>query len=190
MSKPQEPQPTPATKIITLLEQQKIQQGDPNGTYSINLKNEVVLNDGDSINLTKGFIDTSAQDSNFIKVEPDETTITVKHGMYWTDTQSTPGSIPAWGKFSVPDGERPEGYTYILQNQSEVGANTFFDWNTTNNPFAGGGTNFNVELKPVTTGEPQFGIMDYNLIGSPDLGIPATLPPGEGQVLEQKYILE
>jgi len=190
MSKSQEPQPTPATKIITLLEQQKIQQGDPNGTYSINLKHEVTLNDGDSINLTKGFIDTSAQDSNFIKVEPDETTITVKHGMYWTDTQSTPGSIPAWGKFSVPDGERPEGYTYILQNQSEVGANTFFDWNTTNNPFAGGGTNFNVELKPVTTGEPQFGIMDYNLIGSPDLGIPATLPPGEGQVLQQKYILD
>ena len=37
MSKPQEPQPTSATKIITLLEQQKIKQGDPSGkrkTYS------------------------------------------------------------------------------------------------------------------------------------------------------------
>ena len=53
MSKPQEPPPTSATKIITLLEQQKIQQGDNNGTYSINLKHPIVLSNGDSINLKK-----------------------------------------------------------------------------------------------------------------------------------------
>ena len=183
-------QPTPATKIITLLEQQKIQQGDPNGTYSINLKHEITLNDGDSINLAKGFIDTSAQDSNFIKVEQDETTITVKHGMYWTDTQTT-GAYPDWGKFSVLATDRPQGSTYILQNQSESSLNTFFDWTGANNPFAGGAvTDFNLELHVIEEGEPQFGIMHYKLIGAPDLGSPATLPPGQGQVLQQKYILD
>mgnify|MGYP003640407204 FL=1 len=167
-------QPTPATKIITLLEQQKIQQGDPNGTYSINLKHEITLNDGDSINLAKGFIDTSAQDSNFIKVEQDETTITVKHGMYWTDTQTT-GAYPDWGKFSVLATDRPQGSTYILQNQSESSLNTFFDWTGANNPFAGGAvTDFNLELHVIEEGEPQFGIMHYKLIGAPDLGSPAT----------------
>ena len=198
MSKSQEPPPTPATKIITLLEQQKIQQGDPNGTYSINLKNEVVLNDGDSINLTKGFIDTSAQDSNFIRIEPEETTITIKHGMYFTDSQPQPPPVdppvpavkPEWGRWSVAADERPQGTTYILQNQVESSLNTFFDWTTTNNPFATTVPDFNVELHDIADGEPQFGIMHYKLIGAPDLGVPATLPPGLGQELEQKYILD
>ena len=144
MSKSQEPPPTSATKIITLLEQQKIQQGDNNGTYSINLKHPIVLSNGDSINLAKGFIDTSAQDSNFIRIEPEETTITIKHGMYFTDSQPQPPPVdppvpavkPEWGRWSVAADERPQGTTYILQNQVESSLNTFFDWTTTNNPFA------------------------------------------------------
>ena len=187
-----QPQPTQATKIITLLEQQKIDQGDPNGTYSINLKHEVVLSDGDSISLTKGFIDTSAQDSNFINVSPEESEITIKTGMYWTDTQPDAAvtAYPAWGKFSVESTERPEGTTYILQNQSESSLNTFFDWTSANNPFDGGnGTDFNVELSVIPESDPQFGIMHYRLIGAPALPPPATLPPGLGQVLIQSYIL-
>ena len=194
MSKPEEPPPTPATKIITLLEQQKIQQGDNNGTYSINLKHPIVLSNGDSINLAKGFIDTSAQDSNFIRIEPEETTITIKHGMYFTDSQPLPAAGPAtkpgWGRWSVAAGERPQGTTYILQNQVESSLNTFFDWTLANNPIATTVPNFNVELHVIQVGEPLFGIMHYKLIGAPDLGIPATLPAAMGQELEQRYILD
>lgn len=188
MSKTQEPPPTSATKIITLLEQQKIKQGDPSGTYSINLKHPVVLSNGDSINLAKGFIDTSAQDSNFIRVEPDETEITIKTGMYFTDSVvTTDATNPAWGKWSVDANQRPEGTTYILQNQSEVALNTFFDWKVANNPFAGGATDFNIELQPIEEGDPYYGDMHYKCIANGPPGLPSTLPAAQGQELEQRY---
>ena len=193
MSKQQEPPPTQATKIITLLEQNKIQNGDPNGTYSINLKHEVTLNDGDSITLTKGFIDTSAQDSNFIRIEPEETTITIKHGMYWTDTEPYVAGTsvkPTWGQWSVGPLKRPEGTTYILQNQSEAPANTPLNWLYANNPFAFG-TDFNMELQVIAAGAPSFGIMHYILAGNPLIpGTVPDLPTAYGQVLQQKFILE
>ena len=188
-----QPAPPPAiaaTKIITLLEQQKIQQGDANGTFSINLKHDIKLVEGDSISLSKGFIDTSSLDSNFIRVEDTETEITIKTGIYYNDIVPNPdnGVKPTFGLWSAPAADRPRGDTFILQNQSESSLNTFFDWRQANNTFIGANfTDFNLELQVISEGEPNFGIFDYKLIGAPELDTP-ILPTAPGQVLVQRYI--
>ena len=185
----------PAEKTILLLEQNKIDNNDdPNGTFSINLSNPITLNEGDSLTLNKSFIDTSLQNLNFIRVEEDEEILTIKTGIYYTDIElnPTPSTKPTFGKWSVEAAQRPQGDTYILNNQSDATLNTFLDWSVSNQPTIVGGTDFNLELKPLSDAAPTsplIGIAQYVLVGAPDLGDAPTDPPGFGQTLQQKFLL-
>ena len=200
MSKAQPPAPTPAVKTITLLEQNKVQNGDPNGTFSINLKTPITLNEGDSINLSKGYIDTSAIDANFIRVESSETTLTLKTGIYMTDTQPnvtdpTVGK-PPWGRWSESIANRDRGTTYILQNQSEKTTNTKLNFLLTDNPDTVGGSpiNFSVALNVITPDyEPtMYPTFQYIVKGAPDTPDPNTPsnPPAINQPIMQAYMLD
>ena len=139
MSK-EETEALPATKVITLLEREKLNQGiDPNGTFSINLDEQIVLKEGESIELTKAFVDTTLSESSFITVEPDETEITIKHGIYMTDLEPNEGdpvAKPSFGLWSENIGYRPDAKKYILNNESTAFLSTFFDWQQSNNTFA------------------------------------------------------
>ena len=49
----------PSTKIITLLESESQVDNHKNGVFNVNLNEQVVLKEGDSIELDKVFIDTT-----------------------------------------------------------------------------------------------------------------------------------
>jgi len=119
MAQPQPPPQIPEVKTIMLLEENKINNNDPNGTFSINLPHPIVIKEGDEIALNHAFIDTSLQDLNFIEVDDDEQDITISTGIYYTDIQANVNDLkPSWGKWSVPDADRPNGDSYILSNGS------------------------------------------------------------------------
>ena len=184
----------PAEKTIVLMEENKINQNDPNGTFSINLPHPITLKEGDSLTLNKSFIDTSLQNLDFIRVEEDEQDVTIKTGIYYTDIEPnpTPTTKPTFGRWSVDASQRPQGTTYILNNQSDATLNTFLDWAVANQPTIGAGTDFNLELQPLADNNPAsplIGIAQYILIGAPDLGDAPTDPGAQGQVLQQKFLL-
>ena len=92
-----QPQPLPSQKIITLLESQidaSQQENHTNGTYTVNLKEQLVLNDGDSIGVKSAFIDTTATNSTFIRVLPEESEVTITHGLYFSDSQGVSKANP------------------------------------------------------------------------------------------------
>ena len=129
MAQPQPLPPTPSTQTIVLLEENKIQQNDPNGTFTINLKHPVTLNNGESISLSKSFIDTSTLDTDFITISPEDSEVVIKSGLYYNDIEpnvaATPVTRPAFGNWNTEISDRPRGDTYILQNHSEAKLHTF-----------------------------------------------------------------
>ena len=135
------------------MEQNKIKQNDPNGTFSINLKHPVTLNDGDAINLSKSFIDTSNLDTDFITIEPDETELTITTGLYLNDIEKNKDAneTPDWGYWSMDPTERPRGTTFILQNHSEAPLHSFLNWTNAANPASAGSSvpDFNLELTTI-----------------------------------------
>lgn len=193
MAQPQPPPQIPEVKTIMLLEENKINNNDPNGTFSINLPHPIVIKEGDEIALNHAFIDTSLQDLNFIEVDDDEQDITISTGIYYTDIQANVNDLkPSWGKWSVPDADRPNGDSYILSNQSEASLNTFLDWNVTNQPTIGVGTAFNLRLATLESldpTDPLIGIAQYKLVGDPPTTLTPTDPPGFGQVVEEQFLL-
>jgi len=194
MAQPQPPEQIPDVKTIMLLEENKMNNGDPNGTFSINLPHPIVIKEGDEVALNHAFVDTSLQNLNFIEVSDDEQDVTIKTGIYYTDLQANVGDLkPTWGKWSVPAADRPNGDTYILSNQSEASLNTFLDWNVTNQPTIGEGTAFNLRLATLDslpgTPDPLLGVAQYKLVGDPDLGDAPTDPGNYGQVVQQKFLL-
>tara|TARA_R110001592_G_scaffold34272_3_gene117764 strand:- start:71 stop:2869 length:2799 start_codon:yes stop_codon:yes gene_type:complete len=200
MAQPQ--QKTPAIQTIVLMEQNKIKQNDPNGTFSINLKHPVTLNDGDAINLSKSFIDTSNLDTDFITIEPDETELTITTGLYLNDIEKNKDAneTPDWGYWSMDPTERPRGTTFILQNHSEAPLHSFLNWTNAANPASAGSSvpDFNLELttidKAFVEANPSYADMlnvaHYVLTGAPVIppGTPAD-PGAEGQAIEQKFLL-
>ena len=137
----QPPQVYPDTKIITLLESNSESGDNANGTFNVNLDQQVILKEGDTIELSKVFVDTTPSEETFITITPEESEITIKHGMYLTDilpndaTAADPPvkSKPIWGKWSVPTAKRPNATRYILQNEHPDFNDTFLDWEQANN---------------------------------------------------------
>ena len=133
----QQPQVYPNTKIITLLES-NAEQLD-NGTFNVNLDEQVILKEGDSIELNKVFIDTTPSEETFIEITDAEQNITIKHGMYLTDILPNDGTAndtkPLWGRWSEEVTNRPDGKKYILQNEEPAFNDTFLDWNQSINTF-------------------------------------------------------
>jgi hypothetical protein len=197
-----QPQPTPAIKTITLLEENKEAFiGDPNGTFTIQLKEELVLKEGDELQVSKAFVDTTTIGSNFITVDDDETEIEIKTGIYYRDIVENTASgttppitytRPAWGKWSVDTTERRDGQKYILQNQEPSYLNTFFDWKQENNPAliplpSPYPPDFNVELSPIDPATNNG--FQYNIIPEPAPGDTPAFPASPNLPLEQKYML-
>ena len=193
MAQPNPPPQIPEVKTIMLLEENKINNDDPNGTFSINLPHPIVIKEGDEIALNHAFVDTSLQNLNFIQVDEDEQDVTISTGIYYTDIQPNSNDLkPTWGRWSVPDADRPNGDSYILSNQSEASLNTFLDWNVTNQPTIDAGTAFNLRLatlQSLNPPDPLIGVAQYKLVGDPDLGDPPTDPTAPGQVIQQKFLL-
>jgi len=199
------PEPTPAIQTILLTEQNKIDKTDPNGSFSINLDAPVTLNDGDAITLSKSFVDTSAVDTDFIRVENDETDITISTGLYFNDLEANPAGTdtPPWGNWSTPQTQRPHGDTYILHNQSEVNLHSFMDWTLSGNPAqqpgTGSTTPFNVQLTTIdanfvtlnTSYAPYLNIAHYvvtKLEGDDSVPAP-TDPAGPGLAIQEQFML-
>ena len=202
-----EPEVYPDTKIITLLESNAEPVGSnyPNGTFDIQLDQQVTLKEGDTIELNKVFIDTTPSEETFITITEEESEITIKHGMYLTDmlpndsipgTPATPAK-PQWGNFSLPVGQRPDGKRYILQNEEPAFANTQLEWTQTNNPnlvatppnvTPGPGTitSFKTELSPLVPEDNN----GFEYIVNP---VPAGPPPADpvqvGMVLTAPFYI-
>ena len=116
MSQPQPPENIPDVKTIMLLEQNKMNNGDPNGTFSINQPHPIIINEGDEVALNHAFVDTSLQNLNFIEVDDDEQDVTIKTGIYYTDLQANVGDLkPSWGKWSVPAADRPMAASFAVE---------------------------------------------------------------------------
>ena len=187
----------PDNKILTLLEQNKVNAfGDLNGTYSINLKEELILKEGDELQVTKAFIDTTSEGTNFITVEQndqvDETQITIKTGMYYRDIinnagdpsgdPATPISKPLFGNWSVSAEDRQDGQPYILQNQSEAYLDTEMTWEVGEQVLVGASPapvspddNFGIQIEAVADPSTNNGF-GYNVNPSPTSGATPLLP--------------
>jgi len=190
------PAPIAANQTIVLLEENKNAVSDPNGTFSINLPKPIVLKEGDALQLTKAFVDTSILDSNVINVTPEERSVTIQTGIYFTDvTDNTDGTTPGYGLWSEEN--RPNdpcrGQTYILQDQSSANLNTFFDWLGANNlAVTPAPPDFNVELIPVADNDPAdplIGKAEYIVKGGPDLGGAPADPASQNTPLVQPNML-
>jgi len=182
----------PDTKVITLLEENKLNKGvDPNGTYSINLNEEVVLREGDTLELTKAFIDTTPSEETFIEVDADETEITIKHGMYITDIQDNASggtAKPAWGRWSDNVGYRPDAKKYVLANEEPAFGNTIFEWTQSNNTFAPPATAlFTTEIQALVPEENT----GFEYVVNPVVPSGATpaYPATPGLVLDTQYYI-
>ena len=195
-SKPPEPAPIASTQTIVLLEENKNAISDSNGTFSINLPKPITLKEGDQLQLTKAFVDTSLEDSNIINVSPEERTLSIQTGIYFTDvTDNSAGSTPGYGLWSEEN--RPNdpcrGQTYILQDQDSANLNTFFDWLGTNNPaVTPAPVDFNVELVPVADNDPSsplIGKAEYIIKGAPDQGDAPADPASQNTALVQANML-
>lgn len=196
-----EPLTTPAIQTIVLLEQNKIQMGDPNGTFTINLPSPITLQTGESITLSKSFVDTSESDTDFITILPEDSEVVITSGLYYNDIEknTAAGDRPPWGKWSTDISERPRGTTYILSNHSEVALHTFIEWGSTINPGVTGVADFIIELttidaayldsNPSLTG--YLGKAHYVLTGKPLLDPAETgvNPTSTGAVIQQKFLL-
>ena len=187
-----QPTPLPDTKVITLLEENKLNQGiDDNGTFSINLKEQVILREGDSIELTNAFIDTTPSEETFIEVGADETEITVKHGIYLTDTpdnENAGADKPSWGRWSDNVAYRPDAKKYILSNEEPAFGNTFFEWTQSNNTFAPPSTSlFTTEIQALVPEENTGFEYVVNAV-IPDDAV-AEYPASTGLVLDTKYYM-
>ena len=195
-SKSPEPAPIASTQTIVLLEENKNAISDSNGTFSINLPKPITLKEGDQLQLTKAFVDTSLEDSNIINVSPEERTLSIQTGIYFTDvTDNSAGSTPGYGLWSEEN--RPNdpcrGQTYILQDQDSANLNTFFDWLGTNNPsVTPAPVDFNVELVPVADNDPSsplIGKAEYIIKGAPDQGDAPADPASQNTALVQANML-
>lgn len=188
-----QPATLPDIKILTLLEQNKVNAfNDVNGTYSINLNEEMVLKEGDELQITKAFIDTTSEGTNFITVDKDETDITIKTGMYYRDIINNDGdssasppvpiSKPTFGNWSVSADERQDGQPYILQNQSEAYLDTEMTWEVQEQELVGAspapvapGDDFGIQIKAVADPSTNNGF-GYNVNPSPASGATPLLP--------------
>ena len=180
----------PQTTIITLLEENKINDQDGPGVFSLNLAEQVTLKEGDSLNVINSFIDTTTQGENFIEVGADETDITISAGIFWVDQEVPPdGNRPIWFNGSVPLANRPNAQKYILQNQSEAFLNTYFDWNASDNPSTGLGPSldFVIQLEPLI--DNQYGFQ-YKVIAQPQPGPTPVDVPAPGYILQSQYIID
>ena len=141
-----QPEVYPDTKIITLLESNSI-NNQINGIFDVNLNEQVVLMEGDTLELNKVFIDTTPSEETFINITEEEKLFTIKHGIYLTDmlpndlTPLDPGppAVPAfqvkpsWGNWSVAQDNRPDGQKYIMQNEQPAFSNQKLNWEIANN---------------------------------------------------------
>lgn len=179
----------PLTKVITLLEQNKLNENDPPGTFSLNLAESLVLKEGESLSISNSFVDTTTQGTDFINVSKDETDITITHGIYMADIEGVPSAAkPVWFNGTVPLTERPDGRKYIMQNQSEAFLNTYFDWPSQENAWGGLGvsSDFSIELDAIL--DDTYGF-EYNVTG---VGIPLPTPtpvPAANYQLQAEYII-
>ena len=195
------PEATPAIETIVLLEQNKIKMNDPNGTFTINLPRPITLHDGDSINLSKSFIDTSEADTSFITIDPEDSEVVITTGLYINDLEKNIDgpARPSFGLWSGQIADRPRGTTFILSNHSEVNLHTYLDWQNVVNPQIPGVQDFIIELTTIdaafaaanTAYIPYLDKAHYVLTGKPLID-PAEVgvdPDGIGRVIQQKFIL-
>ena len=153
------PQPMPKEQIITLLESQidtSLVSSHTNGSFSVNLKEQIILNDGDQIAVRNAFIDTTTVDSDYIEVKPNESEATITHGLYFSDSNGIAqygSDNPVWLNRTSSNQSRSDGRNYILQNQEPGYTDTTLYWNTGDNPEVKGATaiDFDVTLEPAPT---------------------------------------
>ena len=123
-----QPEVFPATRIITLLEQNDAtdpitKQTKPSGQWTNNLAENTVIREGDTISVKQSMIDTTNESEGLIEVLEDETEITIKFGMYVQDsgvgTEDAGVQPPTYLSHSnnFPSANVPNGRNYILQNQ-------------------------------------------------------------------------
>jgi len=194
---PEQPQnvEAPDTKIITLLEQNKVNITDGPGTFSVNLSEQVVLKEGDSLTVANTFVDTTSLGTNFINVGADETDITINTGIYMVDTEVNtidPTTYPPWFEGTIPAYDRPDARKYILQNQSQAFLNTYLNWKMADNPWPGSGpiANFTVELKPLTPSDPGYGYgFQYQVISQTQPPPAPAFPPAPDYNLTEEYMI-
>lgn len=196
-----QPQVFPDTKIITLLESNSINSDPLGGEFSINLNEQLVLKEGDTLELDKVFVDTTPSEETFITITEEEQEITIKHGMYLTDMipndASSDGAtppvltpvLPAWGSWSKGLADRPDGKKYILQNEELAFANQKLDWEQGNNQFAAAGLpEFKTEFTPLVP-EDNDGFEYIITALVPADATPVDLASTAGFTLDTKYYM-
>ena len=185
----QQPQPVPDSKIITLLEENKLNPDiDPPGTFTITLDEQVILKDGDSLQMNKAFIDNTPAETSFVEVTEAETEITIKHGIYLTDIHANETDAkPTWGKWSSDVAYRPDAKKYVMQNEQPSFGNTFLNWKLSDNTGSGGTQDFQVELNSLVP-EDNTGF-EYEVIDSISPPTAPAYPISPGLPLEKQYML-
>jgi len=124
------------TRIITLLESNDVTSNPVNGVWTNNLNENTVLREGDSIVVKQSMIDTTSESIGLIDVKPEDSNITIKHGIYSVDsgdgsasnslvgTDGQTSTIEPYTHFSDATKNHPSGNLYVLQNQQLAPTNT------------------------------------------------------------------
>lgn len=162
-----QPEVLPATRIITLLEQNDATDAvtkltKPSGQWTNNLAENTVLREGDAITVKQSMIDTTNESEGLIEVLDDETEITIKFGMYVQDsgvgTEDGGVQTPTYLSHSnnFPAANVPNGRNYILQNQVKglpfqelwYNAGESYAGNTAINPGTSPANDFSIKFIP------------------------------------------
>ena len=165
-----QPEVFPATRIITLLEQNDAtdpitKQTKPSGQWTNNLAENTVIREGDTISVKQSMIDTTNESEGLIEVLEDETEITIKFGMYVQDsgvgTEDAGVQPPTYLSHSnnFPSANVPNGRNYILQNQVKglpfqelwYNAGSSYAGNTAINPGTSPANDFSIKFIPAAS---------------------------------------
>ena len=192
------PEVLPATRIITLLEQNDATDAitklnKSSGQWTNNLAENTVLREGDAISVKQSMIDTTNESEGLIEVLDDETEITVKFGMYVQDSGigTVDGGVqpPTFLSHSnnFPDANVPNGRNYILQNQVKglpfqelwYNAGSSYAGNTAINPGTSPANDFSIKFIPAAATDWWEYTIDAGSGGGyvPPAGGPFPVPP-------------
>ena len=84
------------------LKENEAYQNTTNGSYSVNINENVVLEEGDELFIKKCFIDTVTNDSQLIFL-PEQVSVTMKFAVYMPNYLATGGSDPTNDRSEYPD---------------------------------------------------------------------------------------
>ena len=135
-TKVQPPPQVQDTRIITLLESNDVSFSPVDGQWVNNLNENTVLREGDSLTVRQSMIDTTSDSIGLIDVKPEDSIITIQHGIYSVDAgdgvadnslvgpDGQTSTIEPYQHFSDATQNHPSGNLYVLQNQQLAPGNT------------------------------------------------------------------